>query len=139
MPSTAFDRVPDRRNPNLLNKWTWYPSDVIPMWVADMDFRAPPPVLAELRKAVDHGVLGYEMPSRALYQSVADRMQRLYGWKVDPEWITAVTVIVSGFNVAARAFCTERKGYLIQPPVYNEFLTVKTNLGLRQHEAPLIQ
>ncbi len=139
MPSTLFDRVPDRRDPSLLNKWTWYPGDVIPMWVADMDFRAPPPVLAALRKAVDHGVLGYEMPSRALYESVAGRMQQLYGWKIDPEWVTAVTGIVSGFNVAARAFCTEKKGYLIQPPVYNEFFAVKTNLGLRQYEAPLIE
>ncbi len=139
MPSAAFDRVPDRRDPNLLNKWTWYPGDVIPMWVADMDFRAPPPVLAALRKAVHQGVLGYELPSRALYESVAGRMQRLYGWKLDPEWVTAVTGIVSGFNIAARAFCAERKGYLIQPPVYNEFFAVKANLGLRQYEAPLLE
>ena len=137
--SSAFDRVPDRRDPNLLNKWTWYASDVIPMWVADMDFRSPPAVLTALRKAVDHGVLGYELPSRSLRETVAARMDRLYGWKVDPDWVVTVTGIVSGFNVAARAFCTRRKGYLIQPPVYNEFHTVKTNLGLRQFEAPLIQ
>ncbi len=134
-----FDRVPDRRDPNLLNKWTSYPDDVIPMWVADMDFRAPPPVLAALRKAVDHGVLGYELVSRPLLQTVAARMDRLYGWKVHPEWVTAVTGIVSGFNVAARAFCTKRKGYLIQPPVYNEFFAVQSNIGLRQYEAPLIE
>src|SRR5512142_1808784 len=73
--ASAFDRVPDRRDPNLLNKWTWYPADVIPMWVADMDFRTPPPVLAALRKAVDQGVLGYELPSRALLETVAARMQ----------------------------------------------------------------
>lgn len=139
MPNALFDRVPDRRNPNLLNKWTWYPGDVIPMWVADMDFRSPPPVLAALRTAINHGVLGYEMPSRSLLESVANRMQRLHGWKVDPEWVTAVTGIVTGFNIAARAFCTERKGYLIQPPVYNEFHEVKTNLGLKQYEAPLVQ
>ncbi len=139
MPSVSFDRAPDRRDPNLLNKWTWYPGDVIPMWVADMDFKAPPPVLAALRKAVDEGALGYELPSRALYESVVDRMQRLYNWKIDPDWVTAVTGIVSGFNVAARAFCTQRKGYLIQPPVYNEFHAVKTNLGLRQYEAPLVE
>ncbi len=135
----TFDRVPDRRDPNLLNKWTWYPSDVIPMWVADMDFRAPPAVLQALQKAVEHGVLGYEMPSRALRETVAARMDRLYGWKVDPDAVVTVTGIVSGFNVAARAFCAKRKGYLIQPPVYNEFHAVRTNLGLRQYEAPLLQ
>ncbi len=134
-----FDHVPDRRDPNLLNKWTSYPDNVIPMWVADMDFRAPPPVLAALRKAVDQGVLGYELVSRALLETVAARMDRLYGWKVDPDWVTAVTGIVSGFNIAARAFCTGRKGYLIQPPVYNEFFAVQSNIGLRQYEAPLIE
>jgi cystathionine beta-lyase len=134
-----FDRVPSRRDPNLLNKWTWYPGDVIPMWVADMDFRAPPPVLAALRRAVDHGVLGYELPSRALTQTVAARMQHLYGWKVDPDWVIAVTGIVSGFNLAAQAVCTEDKGYLIQPPVYNEFHAVRSNLGVVQREAPLRQ
>jgi cysteine-S-conjugate beta-lyase len=137
--ANLFDRVPDRRNSNLRNKWTWYPADVIPMWVADMDFRAPPPVLAALRKAVEHGVLGYELPSRALLETVAGRMQRLYAWKVDPDWVVAVTGIVSGFNIAARAFCTDRKAYLIQPPVYNEFHAVKANLGLRQCEAPLVE
>ena len=54
---SIFDKAPDRRDPTRLNKWTWYPSDVIPMWVADMDFRSPPAVLAALHKAVDHGVL----------------------------------------------------------------------------------
>ncbi len=137
--ASAFDRVPDRRDPNLLNKWTWYPADVIPMWVADMDFRAPPAILDALQKAVKQGVLGYELPSRTLRETVAARMDRLHGWKVDPEAVVTVTGIVSGFNVAARAFCIRRKGYLIQPPVYNEFHTVKTNLGLRQFEAPLLQ
>jgi cystathionine beta-lyase len=135
--SSSFDRVPDRRDSHLRNKWTSYPGDVIPMWVADMDFRAPPPVLAALKKAVEHGVLGYELPSRPLLETVAARMDRLYGWKVDPDWVIAVTGIVSGFNVAARAFCTRRKAYLIQPPVYNEFHALKTSLGLRQYEAPL--
>ena len=137
--ANLFDHVPDRRDPNLRNKWTWYPGDVIPMWVADMDFRAPPPVLAALRKAVDHGVLGYELPSQALRECVAGRMHRLHGWKVDPDWVIPVTGIVSGFNIAARAFCTEEKGYLIQPPVYNEFHVLKNNLEIPQYEAPLVQ
>jgi cystathionine beta-lyase len=137
--ANSFDRVPDRRDANLLNKWTWYPDDVIPMWVADMDFRAPPPVRARLRKAVVQGVLGYEMPSKTLLETVAARMDRLYGWKVDPDSVVTVTGIVSGFNVAARAFCTEKRGYLIQPPVYNEFHAIKSNLGIRQYEAPLVQ
>jgi len=58
-----FDLVINRRNPENLNKWTRYQRDVLPMWVADMDFQAPPPILNALHKAVDHGVLGYELPS----------------------------------------------------------------------------
>jgi cystathionine beta-lyase len=55
---TDFNIVPNRRNPNNLNKWTWYPKGVLPMWVADMDFPAPKPILNALHKAVNQGVLG---------------------------------------------------------------------------------
>jgi cystathionine beta-lyase len=66
-------------------------------------------------------------------------MDRLYGWKIEPEMITAVTGIVSGFNVAARAFCTPEKGLLVLPPVYNEFHTVKDHVGIPQVNAPLVK
>ncbi len=134
-----FDRTPDRRVPGVVNKWTYYPNDVIPMWVADMDFPAPKPVLDELRSAVSQGVLGYELPSNMLLETVAERMDRLYGWKVKPEAIVPVTGIVSGFNVAARAFGLPKKGYLVQPPVYNEFHEVKNNVSIPQIDAPFIE
>lgn len=136
---TNFNVVPNRRNPNNYNKWTYYPKDVLPMWVADMDFPAPKPILAALHKAVDHGVLGYELPSLALKEVVAARMDKLYGWKVKPEAVVAVTGIVSGFSVAARIACTPRKGVLIQTPVYNEFHEVKNNIGVPQLDAPFIK
>lgn len=132
-----FDRVPNRRNPARLNKWNYYPGDVLPLWVADMDFPAPRPILEALGKLLDHGVLGYELPSLALKQTVTARMERLYGWKLDPEAVVATTGVVSGLNVAGRAFCTSRRGYLIQPPVYNEFHEVRNNLSIPQLEAPL--
>ena len=134
-----FDRVPNRRNPNVLNKWTWYPKDMLPMWVADMDFPAPKPILNALHKVVDHGVLGYELPSPALQETVAARMDRLYRWKVKPESVVTVTGIVSGFNVAARAFGSPKKGYLVQSPVYNEFHEVKNNVRIPQFDAPLVK
>src|SRR5512145_937085 len=110
-----FDRVPNRRIPGIVNKWTYYPQeDMLPMWVADMDFPAPKPVLDALRQALNHGVLGYEVASKALLETVAERMDRIYGWKVRPEWVVPVTGIVSGFNVAARAFPSGKKSYLIQ-------------------------
>lgn len=134
-----FDRVPNRRIPGVLNKWTFYPNDPLPLWVADMDFPAPKPILEELRKAVNQGVLGYELASPTLLETVAARMDRLYGWKVQPDWVVPVTGIVSGFNVAAHAIGSAKKGYLIQPPVYNEFHEVKNNVGIPQVDAPLIK
>jgi cystathionine beta-lyase len=134
-----FDRVPNRRIPGVV-KWTYYPQpDLLPMWVADMDFPAPKPILDALREAVRHGVLGYEWASKPLLETVAVRLERLYRWKVQPEWVIPVTGIVSGFNVAARAFRSSKKGYLIQPPVYNEFHELKNNLGLTQVDAPLVE
>jgi cystathionine beta-lyase len=134
-----FDRLPNRRIQGVLNKWTWYPDGVLPLWVADMDFPAPKPILDELRKAVNQGVLGYELASRPLLETVAARMDRLYSWKVKPEWVVPVTGIVSGFNVAARAFGSGKKGYLVQTPVYNEFHEVKNNVGIPQINVPLVK
>ncbi|GAB4461576.1 MAG: PatB family C-S lyase [Anaerolineales bacterium] len=134
-----FDRTPNRRSPNVLNKWTWYPNDVLPMWVADMDFPAPKPILNELRRVLAQGVLGYELPSFKLKETVAERMDRLYRWKVEPDAVTAVTGIVSGFSVAARAFCTPKRGVLVQTPVYNEFHAIKDNVGIPQLNAPFVK
>jgi len=134
-----FDTVVDRRNPDNLNKWTWYPNGVLPMWVADMDFRSPRPILDALHKAVDHGVFGYEMVPKVLRETVVARMDRLYRWKVKPEAVVAVTGIVSGFSVAAREFCTPRKGVMIQTPVYNEFHEIKNNIGIPQINVPFIR
>lgn len=134
-----FDRVPNRRIPGVV-KWTHYPQeDLLPMWVADMDFPSPKPILDALRIALKHGVLGYELASQELLETVAARMDRLYRWKVKPEWVIPVTGIVSGFNVAARAFGSPKKGYLVQPPVYDEFHEIKNGIGLPQFNAPFIR
>ena len=134
-----FDRTPNRRDPHVHNKWTFYPNDILPMWVADMDFPAPQPILNELHKVLDQGVLGYELTSRSLQETVAARMDHLYRWKVKPEEVLATTGIVSGFSVAARAFGSRKRGVLIQTPVYNEFHEVKNNIGLPQLDAPFVK
>ncbi len=134
-----FDYTPNRRDPKVSNKWTLVPKDALPMWVADMDFQSPQPILKELHKVVDQGVLGYELPSLALQETVAARMDRLYGWKVKPEAVVTVTGIVSGFSVAARAFDSAQKGLMVQTPVYNEFHEVKNNVGIPQFDAPMLR
>jgi len=120
-------------------KWNFYPKDVLPMWVADMDFPAPKPILDALRKQLEHGVYGYEWAGKKIPEVVANRMERLYRWKVQPEAVLATTGIVSGFSVAARAFCSPRKGVAIQTPVYNEFHEVKNNIGIPQIDIPLVK
>lgn len=132
-----FDIVPSRRNPAVLNKWTWYPKDVLPMWVADMDLLTPPQILNALHKQVEHGVLGYELPSKALYEVVAARMKKLYGWEVDAESIVYIPGVNHGYNIAARILCSSRKGYLIQSPVFNEFYDTAHKTGFTHWVARL--
>ncbi len=136
---TSFNSVPDRRNSINLSKWTWYPKDVLPLWLADMDFPAAPQILEALHRQVAQGVLGYEMPSPAFYETIASRMMGLYGWNVDPESIVYTAGVNNGYNVAARILCSPSRGYLIQTPVYNEFLETGEKLHVSQFVAPLVK
>ena len=133
-----FDTIIDRRASDSI-KWTKYPGDVLPMWVADMDFLTPKPILDALHTALEHGVLGYELASPALLESVAARMYKLYQWEIDPDMVIATPGIVSGFNAAARAVCSPGEGILMQPPVYFPFLSVHENVGIARQLAPLIK
>jgi cystathionine beta-lyase len=133
-----FDRIIDRRSSGSI-KWNKYPADVLPLWVADMDFNAPEPILAALQAGVTHGVFGYEMPSKELLGMVAARMEKLYGWQVSPEAVVATPGIVSAFNAAARAICAPGEGILVQPPVYPPFLSVAGNVAAVRQLAPLKQ
>ena len=134
-----FDQTPNRRLPGVLNKWTWFPKDVLPMWVADMDFSAPPPILKALQKYVEHEDLGYRLPSMKLYETIAARVYKLYGWKVSADMIVTVPGVNSGYNIAARTFCTPKRGYLVQTPVYNEFHETRRKAGVPQVESPLVK
>ena len=134
-----FDYVPNRRNTQLRNKWTWYPNDVLPMWVADMDFQSPKPIRDALYKYLDLGVMGYESPSKKLLETVAERMHQLYRWKISEEMIVTLTGVNIGYNVAARTFCRSRKRYLIQTPVYNEFHDTEKKTGVREIASPLVK
>jgi cystathionine beta-lyase len=137
---TNFNITPNRRKFDTDIKWNYFKKDILPMWVADMDFPAPKPILDALHKQLDHGVLGYEWANGTqLPQVVANRMERLYKWKVQPEAVLAVTGIVSGYSVAVRAFEASKKGVAIQTPVYNEFHEVKNNIGVPQIDIPFVK
>jgi cystathionine beta-lyase len=134
--SYNFDRIIERRGTNSV-KWHQYPEDVLPLWVADMDFAAPEPIIAGLRFKVEHGIFGYEFPTRQLAETIAVRMQKLYGWHVSPESVVATPGVIAGFNAAARTVCTVGQGILVQPPVYPPFLSIHKNAFLVRQDAPL--
>lgn len=135
---TDFSHAPDRLHTNSI-KWTLFDPDVLPLWVADMDFPAPAPILDAIREKLDHGVLGYEFPTKTLRQQVVDRMLRIHGWEVDPEWVLATPGVIAAFNAAAQALGRPGQGVLFQPPAYPPFYGVSTNSGLIDQFAPLIE
>src|SRR5512137_966770 len=108
---TDFDRIIDRRRSDS-EKWRRYGEDVLPLWVADMDFAAPEPVVRALAERVRHGVFGYRMPGTDLREVVQARLVERYGWQVAPEAILFFPGVVTGFNLVCRAIGEPGDGVL---------------------------
>lgn len=135
--SFDFDELIERRG-SWSTRWERYPGDVIPLWVADTDFPAPPPVLAALRRRLDHGVLGYSVQPAVLRDAVIARMQRLYGWRIEPEWLVFVSGVVPGLHLAARHLMRPDQHALVPMPVYHH-LKKSLELAQRAHtDVPLV-
>jgi len=131
-----FDRVIDRRTSDS-NKWRKFPSDVLPLWVADMDFPSPPAVVQALRARVDHGFFGYLMEKSELHEVVAERLAKRYGWSVSPDAVMPLPGVIAGFNLALRALTSPGDGLLVQTPVYPPILRAASNHGLTRDEHAL--
>jgi cystathionine beta-lyase len=131
-----FDRVVDRRASDS-NKWHKFPADVLPFWVADMDFPSPPAVVDALRARVEHGFFGYLKEHNELPEVVAERVAKRYGWRVSPEAVVTLPGVIAGFNQALRALTTPGDGLLVQTPVYPPILRAAGNHGLRRDEHAL--
>lgn len=134
-----FEATPNRRSSPFLNKWRLLPDDVLPMWIADMDLPTAPQIQQALHKQIEQGVLGYELPSKTLFEVIAARMKKLYDWDVDPDWFVYTAGVNNGYNIAARVLCSSKRGYLVQTPVYNEFLDTEQKVGVKQYVAPLVK
>ncbi|HUM89840.1 MAG TPA: PatB family C-S lyase, partial [Candidatus Competibacter sp.] len=130
-----FDIPPVRRDTDSL-KWQRY-GDALPLWVADMDFLSPEPVLAALQERVAHGVFGYGAPPDALTETICARMAEHYRWTVTPEQIVYLPGLVSGLNVVCRAIGEPGDEVLVQTPVYPPFLSAPTNQDRRLLAAEL--
>ena len=131
MMDKLFNTPIDRSHTDSL-KWDKYKGrDIIPMWVADMDFRSPPEVIDALHKRVDHGIFGYTTASDNLKSLVVERLNNLYDWPIHEEWLDWTPGLVSALNVAVRS-CTQEGEHVIVPvPVYYPFLLAPP-LGNRQ-------
>ena len=117
-----FDGVIDRRGTQSL-KWDKYgEQDILPLWVADTDFKAAPAIIDALHRRIDHGVFGYSRPSQRLIQLIVQRMQSLYGWHIEKEWLIFMPGVVPGLNFACRAWCHPEQHVITPTPVYYPFL-----------------
>lgn len=132
-----FMQAPDRRNSDSM-KWQRYRQrDVIPMWVADMDFQAPQPVIDAMAARVAHGVFGYAGPSAALEEAVCAHLANEYGWRIDVSWLVWLPGLVSGLNIACRAIGEPGSGLLTATPIYPPFLRAPQLAGRRLVDVPL--
>lgn len=141
--NALFDTPIDRRGSDSI-KWAKYADrraasggDILPMWVADMDFAAPPAVIAALQERLNHGVFGYGHTTAAFNKAIMTAMQRDYGWTVEPSWIVPLPGLVSGLNIAARAIGEPGDAIITATPVYPALFTAPVNMERECIRVPL--
>lgn len=133
-----FDAVFDRHDTNSV-KWDICPDrEVIPMWVADMDFKAAPFIMDAVRKRVDHGIFGYTHVPDRYYDAVINWFDRRRGWKIEREWIRYISGIVPALSVIVDALTEPGDKVIFQTPAYNCFFSCVKNNGRETSESKLI-
>jgi cystathionine beta-lyase len=133
-----FDRVVDRSG-TASHKWGRYDGqDVIPLWVADMDFRSAPPIIEALQERASHGVFGYTDPPVGLVDAVRASLLADYQWNVDPDWVVWLPGLVSGLNVLCRAVGDIGDDVMTLTPVYPPFLSAPVFAERAVVKVPLI-
>lgn len=133
-----FDTPVDRRSSDSI-KWGKYAGrDVLPMWVADMDFAAPPAVLDALHERIQHCVFGYGDAPQTLVQAVVESLQQDFAWDVEPSWIVWLPGLVTGLNVACRAVGEEGDSVFTASPIYPPFFSAPRFSQRTVVQAPLV-
>lgn len=131
-----FDEEINRRNTDSV-KWDECPENVLPLWVADMDFKAAPAIREALEKRVAHGVYGYSFPRKEFYEAFVSWFKRRHDWEIKPEWMIVTPGIVPALSAIVMAFVKPGEKVLIMPPVYNCFFSSVRNNGCILAECPL--
>lgn len=137
-----FDQVIDRSNTNSIKvealEEVFGSKDIIPLWVADMDFLAPPEVTKAMKKRVEHGIFGYVQPDERYFNAIINWLKDRHSWAVDQETISFVPGVVKGFAFAIDVFTNENDKIIIQPPVYPPFKGTTEGLNREIVNNPLI-
>ena len=137
-----FDEVIDRSNSDCSKIENLKPlfgrEDIIPLWVADMDFKSPPAITRALMKRVEHGVFGYTVQSDEYFNSIINWLNRRYNWKTSKEDINYVPGVVKGFSIAIEEFTEVGDNIIIQPPVYHPFRIMTKSLNRNVVNNPLV-
>ena len=132
--------IPVERRDTASMKWDKYKGrDIIPLWVADMDFCSPPAVIDALQQRIAHGVFGYTIPPESLNTIVVKMLLSNYGWVIDPQWLVWLPGLVTGLNVACRAVGNDDDDVMTAVPVYPPFLTAPENSRRRLVRVPLLE
>lgn len=132
-----FDTIIERRGTGS-EKWIKYETrDILPLWVADMDFASPPSLIKALRDRVDHGIFGYAQPTDSFVQSVRDWCRLRYGWEVEEKWLVWLPGLVSALNVTCRAFAGKGDAVMTAIPVYPQIVNAPRNMERELIAVPL--
>lgn len=131
-----FDKTIDRRATNSY-KWDSAPEGVLPMWVADMDFRTAPAIIDALQKRVAHGIFGYTRVPDAYYDAVTSWFSQRHGWDIDREWIIYTSGVVPAVSAVIKALTVPGDKVIVQTPVYNCFFSSIRNNGCEIVSNPL--
>jgi cystathionine beta-lyase len=132
-----FDTPVNRRN-TYSDKWDKFQNtDILPLWVADMDFAAPPAVIDALRERLDHGVLGYTRVPDPLIETVCAHLKSNYSWEVSPDWLVFIPGLVCGLNITCAAVGEAKDSVVTATPVYPPFFSAPKNEERRIIPVPL--
>ena len=133
-----FDMIRERRESDSA-KWKKYGKDILPLWVADMDFVSAEPILRALHQRVDHAFFGYTIPLGELCGTILNRLKALYQWEVREDEVFYLPGLVTGLNFAVQAFSVQGEGVLVQPPVYHHFVKDPVHHGRVLVDPPLVE
>ena len=132
-----FDELVERRGTNCV-KWDECPNEsIIPLWVADMDFKAAPAILEAVRKRAEHGVFGYNIVPESYYEAVISWFRRRHQWEIRRQWILYTTAVVPAMSCVIKALTMPGEKVLILSPAYNCFFSSIKNNGCEVLESPL--